>query len=99
MIARAKQPHQAKLVVTPIDSTVTGPVGQQTVTAADGTSTVPATPKSASLPSGLGSVTGPTFGVTATDNASGVLVSAALKALGDVTSSLKHLVARMRPPT
>lgn len=77
-------PHQAKLVVTPIDSTVTGPVGQQTITAGSGTSTVPATPKSVSLPNSLGSVTGPTFGVEATDNASGVLVSAALKALGDV---------------
>lgn len=78
------KPHQAKLVITPVDSTVTGPIGQQTVTAANGASTVPGTPKSASLPSGLGSVTGPTFAVNAADNASGVLVSAALKALGNV---------------
>jgi hypothetical protein len=79
------KPHQAKLVVTPIDSTLTGPVGQQTITPSSGTSTVPATPKSVDLPAGLGSVTGPTFGVKAADDATGVLASAALKALGKVT--------------
>ena len=78
-------PHQAKLVVTPIDSTLTGPVGQQTITPSSNTTTVPATPKSVSLPSGLGKVTGPTFGVKAADDATGVLASAALKALGKVT--------------
>ena len=79
------KPHQAKLVVTPIDSTLTGPVGQQTITPSSGSTTVPTTPKSVSLPGGLGSVTGPTFGVKATDDATGVLASAALKALGKVT--------------
>jgi len=79
------KPHQAKLVVTPIDSTLTGPVGQQTITPSSNTTTVPATPKSVDLPAGLGSVTGPTFGVKATDGATGVLASAALKALGKVT--------------
>jgi hypothetical protein len=79
------KPHQAKLVVTPIDSTLTGPVGQQTITPSSDNSTVPATPKSVDLPAGLGSVTGPTFGVKATDDATGVLASAALKALGKVT--------------
>ena len=78
------KPHQAKLVVTPLESSATGPIGQQTVTPSSGASTVPTAPASTSLPSGLGSVTGPTFAVDATDNASGVLVSAALKALGDV---------------
>jgi hypothetical protein len=78
-------PHQAKLVVTPIDSTLTGPIGQQTITPSSSTSTVPAAPKSVDLPSGLGSVTGPTFGVKASDDASGVLASAALKALGKIT--------------
>jgi hypothetical protein len=79
------KPHQAKLVVTPIDSTLTGPVGQQTITPSSNTSTVPATPKSVDLPGGLGSVTGPTFDVKAADDATGVLASAALKALGKVT--------------
>ncbi len=79
------KPHQAKLVVTPIDSTLTGPVGQQTITPSSSSSTVPATPKSVDLPAGLGSVTGPTFGVKAADDATGVLASAALKALGKVT--------------
>lgn len=79
------KPHQAKLVVTPVDSTLTGPVGQQTITPSSNTTTVPATPKSVSLPGGLGSVTGPTFAVKATDDATGVLASAALKALGKVT--------------
>lgn len=78
-------PHQAKLVVTPIDSTLTGPLGQQTITPSSDTSTVPATPKSVDLPAGLGSLTGPTFGVKAADDATGVLASAALKALGKVT--------------
>ena len=78
------KPHQAKLVVTPLESSATGAIGQQTITPSSGASTVPSAPKSAALPSGLGSVTGPTFAVNATDNASGVLVSAALKALGDV---------------
>jgi LPXTG-motif cell wall-anchored protein len=82
--ANATKPHQAKLVVTPLDSSATGPVGQQTVTPSSGASTVPTAPASAALPSGLGSVTGPTFAVDATDNATGVLVSAALKALGSV---------------
>ena len=79
------KPHQAKLVVTPIDSTLTGPVGQQTITPSSNNATVPATPKSVDLPAGLGSVTGPTFGVKAADDATGVLASAALKALGKVT--------------
>lgn len=78
-------PHQAKLVVTPLDSSVTGPIGQQTITPSSNTSTVPATPKKVDLPSGLGSVTGPTFGVKAADSATSVLASAALKALGKVT--------------
>jgi LPXTG-motif cell wall-anchored protein len=82
--ANATKPHQAKLVVTPLDSSATGPVGQQTVTPSSGASTVPTAPASAALPFGLGSVTGPTFAVDATDNATGVLVSAALKALGSV---------------
>jgi len=79
------KPHQAKLVITPIDSTLTGPVGQQTITPSSNTSTVPAAPKSVDLPSGLGSVTGPTFSVKAADDATAVLASAALKALGKVT--------------
>ena len=78
-------PHQAKLVITPVSSTLTGPVGQQTITPSSNTTTVPSTPKSVSLPAGLGSVTGPTFGVKAADNATAVLASAALKALGKVT--------------
>ena len=78
-------PHTAKLVVTPLDSTVTGPVGQQTITPSSSPATVPSTPKSVSLPAGLGSVTGPTFSVKAADNATSVLTSAVLKALGKVT--------------
>jgi hypothetical protein len=83
--ATTTKPHEAKLVITPIDSTLTGPVGQQTITPSSTTTTVPATPKSVSLPAGLGKVTGPTFGVKAADDAAGVLASAALKALGKVT--------------
>ena len=83
--ANTTKPHQAKLVVTPVDSTLTGPVGQQTITPSSNTTTVPSAPKSTDLPAGLGSVTGPTFSVKAADNASAVLASAALKALGKVT--------------
>ena len=78
-------PHTAKLVVTPMSSSATGPVGQQTITADDGAVTVPTTPKSVDLPAGLGSVTGPTLAVSATDTATKVLTTAALKALGKVT--------------
>jgi hypothetical protein len=85
VVGTTTSPHRAKLVVTPIDSSVTGPVGQQTITPTSNTTTVPATPKSVSLPGGLGAVTGPTFGVKAADDATGVLASAALKALGKVT--------------
>jgi len=84
-VAANTSPHQAKLVVTPLDSSLTGPLGQQTISPSDGASTVPTAPKSAALPSGLGSVTGPTFDVKASDDAAGVLTSAALKALGSVT--------------
>jgi MYXO-CTERM domain-containing protein len=76
-------PHVAKLVITPIDSSLTGPVGQQTVSA-DATSTVPATPKSVTLPAGLGKVVGPTFSARAVDNATRVLTTLGLKALGNV---------------
>src|SRR4051794_3784390 len=51
------KPHQAKLVITPIDSTLAGPVGQQTITPSSSPTTVPATPKSIDFPAGLGSVT------------------------------------------
>ena len=78
-------PHNVKLVVTPVDSSVSGPVGQQTVTPGSTATQVPSSPASASLPAGVGSITGPTFSVSAADNATGVLTSAALKALGSVT--------------
>jgi hypothetical protein len=78
-------PNVAKLVVTPVTSSETGPIGQQTVTPDSGDTTVPGTPKSVDLPSGLGSITGPTFRVSAADTASAVLTSAVLKALGSVT--------------
>ena len=81
----AVSPHNVKLVVTPVDSSVSGPVGQQTVTPGSAATTVPSAPASASLPNGVGSITGPTFSVSAADNATGVLTSAALKALGSVT--------------
>jgi hypothetical protein len=77
-------PHNVKLVVTPVDSSVTGPVGQQTVTPGSAATQVPSTPQSASLPNGVGSITGPTFSVSAADDAAGVLTNAALKALGTV---------------
>jgi hypothetical protein len=77
-------PHVAKLVLTPVTSSATGPVGQQTITADDGESTVPGTPASVDLPSNLGSVTGPTFQALAADSASEVLAKASLKALGSV---------------
>jgi hypothetical protein len=78
-------PHNVKLVVTPVDSSVTGAVGQQTITPGSAATTVPSSPATASLPNGVGSITGPTFSVSAADNATGVLTSAALKALGSVT--------------
>lgn len=78
-------PSQAKLVVTPLDSTITGPVGQQTITPSSSPATVPAAPKSVSLPGGVGSVTGPTFDVKATRSATEILTSAVLTALGKVT--------------
>ncbi|MDQ1706746.1 MAG: hypothetical protein QOF18_3112 [Frankiaceae bacterium] len=78
------KPHLAKLVITPVDSSVTGPIGQQTVSAGGGTSTIPATPKSVTLPGGLGKVVGPTFHADAVDGATGIVASAALKALGQV---------------
>jgi hypothetical protein len=80
----ASTPHVAKLVVTPVDSSVTGPLGQQTVTPSSST-TVPSSPKSIALPNGLGSVTGPTFVAQAKDSATSVLANASLKALGGVT--------------
>jgi hypothetical protein len=81
----AASPHVAKLVVTPLDSTATGPIGQQTITPASGSATVPGTPGSVNLPSGLGSVTGPTFVAEAKDGAAAVLATAKLSALGKVT--------------
>jgi len=78
-------PHNVKLVVTPVDSSVTGAVGQQTITPGSTATQVPSAPATASLPNGVGSITGPTFSVSAADNATGVLTSAALKALGSVT--------------
>jgi hypothetical protein len=79
------KPHLAKLVITPVDSSLTGPLGQQTVSAGGGTSTIPAVPKSVTLPAGVGKVVGPTFRASAVDGAAGVITSATLKALGKVT--------------
>jgi hypothetical protein len=86
-VADNAAPHVAKLVVTPLDSSVTGPVGRQTITPSDGDSTVPGTPKSLSLPdagTALLTITGPTFGAKAVDNATQVSATAALKALGQI---------------
>jgi hypothetical protein len=86
-VADNAAPHVAKLVVTPLDSSVTGPVGRQTITPSDGDSTVPGTPKSLSLPdagTALLTITGPTFGAEAVDNATQVSASAALQALGQI---------------
>ena len=77
-------PHVAKLVLTPVTSSATGPVSQQTITPDSGSTTVPSTPASVDLPSGLGSLTGPTFQAAASDSATKVLATAALKALGSV---------------
>ena len=76
--------HVAKLVITPLDSTATGPIGQQTVTPSQST-TVPPTPKSIALPNGLGNITGPTFVAQAKDSAASVLATAKLSALGHLT--------------
>lgn len=81
--SNAASPHVADIVVTPaaLDGTT---YGQQTVTPATSPVTVPSSAKTATLPGGLGSVTGPTFAVTATDGTT-VLTSAVLKALGSLT--------------
>jgi len=79
----SRSPHTARLVLTPLDSTATGPVGQQEVTPSSPT-TVPGTPKSITLPGGFGSVTGPTFVAQAKDATSGVLATARLSAIGSV---------------
>jgi hypothetical protein len=85
----AATPHVAKLVVTPLSSSLTGALGQCTLTASGttcaGGGTIPATPKSVALPNGLGTVVGPRFVAEAKDTASGVLVTAKLAALGKVT--------------
>jgi hypothetical protein len=86
-VADNATPHVAKLVVTPLDSSVTGPLGRQTITPSDGSSTVPTAPKSLSLPdtgTALLQVTGPTFNAEAVDSATKVAASAALDALGQV---------------
>lgn len=77
-------PHTAKLVITPVFSSATGPVGQQTVTPGTSATTVPSAPKSIALPNGLGTVTGPTFAVQAKDGATAVLATAKLSALGGI---------------
>lgn len=81
--SNAVSPHQAELVITPLRSSVSGAVGQQTVSAGQ-TLTVPSTPKSVALPGGLGSVTGPTLRAAAANTAAGPIATAALKALGSV---------------
>src|SRR4051794_33374933 len=78
-------PHVAKLVITPVTSSATGPIGRQTVTPDSGDTTVPSAPATVSLPSGLGSLTGPTIRAAASDTDAGVLAAATLKALGKVT--------------
>jgi hypothetical protein len=86
-VADNAAPHVAKLVITPLDSSLTGPVGQQTITPSDGDSTVPGTPKSVSLPdsgTALLNITGPTFGAEAVDNATQVSATAVLDALGQI---------------
>jgi hypothetical protein len=77
-------PHTAQLVITPLSSSATGPVGQQTVTPGTSATTVPGTPRSITLPNGLGKVTGPTFAVQAKDGAGAVLAAAKLSALGSI---------------
>jgi hypothetical protein len=80
-------PHVAKLVVTPLDSSLTGPLGRQTITSDDGSSTIPGTPKSLQVPdtgTALLQITGPTFSAKAVDSATKVAASAVLDALGSV---------------
>ncbi|HEU5034895.1 MAG TPA: hypothetical protein VFT62_09095 [Mycobacteriales bacterium] len=82
--SNATKPHQASVVVTPLDSSVTGPVGRTTVPIGQ-TATVPAAPRSIALPGGIGSITGPTLRAAADDTTAGPVASAVLKALGKVT--------------
>jgi hypothetical protein len=82
--SNATSPHQASVVVTPLDSSVTGPVGRTTVPLGQ-TATVPSAPASIALPGGIGSITGPTLRAAADDTTAGPVASAVLKALGKVT--------------
>ena len=80
----------ARLVVTPVTYNFpaagqSGTIGQQTITPKNGSTTVPPSPSSIALPNGLGSVKGPTFAATAVKDASEVLATAKLDALGNVT--------------
>src|SRR4051794_26234319 len=51
-VADNAAPHIAKLVITPVTSSLTGPLGQQTVTPDSGDVTVPTIPKSVDFPAG-----------------------------------------------
>lgn len=80
----AVSPHKVQLVVTPLDSTATGPIGQQTFTPSSTPATVAAPSTAVTLPGGLGSVTGPAMQVGAQDSASGLIASVTATALGTV---------------
>jgi hypothetical protein len=77
---RRTQPHTARLVLTPIDSTLTGPVGQQEITPTNSPGS--AGPVSTvALPGGLGTVSGPKLTAQAVDSAVTTLANAAVSTL------------------